>query len=123
MHIEIGQSNNKQTRAGKGDNMTLIDRSELLKIIRNLKTVNGCSSWDCDEVEEAIINAPEIDTEEVVRCKNCKFSNICLMRHPNESCNEPYKDEDWCSYGKPITATNDVDRDVKDLQNFEYKID
>ena len=66
---------------------------------------------DLSSLKELLEDAPAADVVEVVRCKNCRFSDIDGMRVFCENPNSPwYNNEfsvymapdasDFCSYGK-----------------------
>lgn len=57
-----------------------------------------------DLVKAAIKNAPSVDAESVIRCKNCAYWQDNNGGYPNEECrwreDETPDADDFCSYGK-----------------------
>lgn len=49
--------------------------------------------------EELVKNAPTIDAEPVVRCKDCKYFNKKARTHYCELDGAPSGDKFYCSYG------------------------
>lgn len=80
--------------------MRLIDADALERIILS----EGSYQNMVGVLEEEIDNAPTIDAEPVVRCKDCKYWQDNNGGYPHEECRwgkEETPDEtDFCSYGE-----------------------
>ena len=55
-------------------------------------------------VKAAIKNAPSVDSESIIRCKDCEYWQDNNGGYPNEECrwreDETPDADDFCSYGK-----------------------
>lgn len=88
--------------------MRLIDADELLEIIRRDWSLFQGATYIGDQARRdeltnviaEIINAPTIEAEPVVRCKECKHSQYDELFHMRWCNGEEVKDDDFCSYGE-----------------------
>lgn len=78
--------------------MRLIDGDKLLEVIAEQER------WNVpDFVYESIKNAPTIDAEPIIRCKDCKFNyaNQILSGEGCQLCVElPVSKDFFCAYGE-----------------------
>ena len=89
--------------------MRLIDADEVLGIMEERKKPEFGADGSKDRYRymqwladyQAIKSAPTIDAVEVVRCKDCKWSEIELdCQRWCYSNGTPTKDDGYCSYGE-----------------------
>lgn len=81
--------------------MRMIDADALIKSIRAMRVCLVCEvlangvEAGVDEIIEHIAKYPTIETEPVVRCKDCKWFSYCSYR----DCMR-WKENDFCSRGE-----------------------
>lgn len=83
--------------------MRLIDADALSYEILSEYGADG-GAEDVNTIYGMIINAPTIDAEPVVRCKDCKYWQDNNGGYPHEECRwgkeETPDGDDYCSYGE-----------------------
>ena len=57
--------------------MRLIDADELMISVADNELAEMLSKNKANKIEELVVNAPTIDAVEVVRCKDCEYSDSC----------------------------------------------
>ena len=80
--------------------MRLIDADALIERAEKDKGV----TWYCyDEVKALLEDTPTIDAASVVRCKDCKYDEQCLLQsfvRDNSCDNVPYTKNWFCADGE-----------------------